>query len=140
MTDSATVTQMSPAEFVSTAHSIEEQVGKVIVGQQEVVRGILTCVLAGGHALLEGVPGLGKTMLIRTLGQALDLSFSPCLCLFFEPLQFLKFSIAPYQTLLNILNFWQSFPVQFFLNGCQQRPCKQRIIRSLIFFLPISTI
>jgi MoxR-like ATPase len=76
MPDTATASQLSPAEFVSTAHSIEEEVGKVIVGQQEVVRGILTCVLAGGHALLEGVPGLGKTMLIRTLGEALDLSFS----------------------------------------------------------------
>jgi MoxR-like ATPase len=67
---------MSPAEFVRIARAIEDEVGKVIVGQQEIVRGILTCVLAGGHALLEGVPGLGKTMLVRTLGQVLDLSFS----------------------------------------------------------------
>jgi MoxR-like ATPase len=76
MPETATATQMSPAEFVRAARSIEEEVGKVIVGQQEVVRGILTCVLAGGHALLEGVPGLGKTMLVRTLGTTLDLSFS----------------------------------------------------------------
>jgi MoxR-like ATPase len=76
MADSATATQMSPAEFVRVARAIEDEIGKVIVGQQEVVRGILTCVLAGGHALLEGVPGLGKTMLVRTLGQVLDLSFS----------------------------------------------------------------
>src|SRR5213076_3190569 len=71
-----TAVQMSPAEFVRVARTIEDEVGKIIVGQQEVVRGILTCVLAGGHALLEGVPGLGKTMLIRTLGDVLDLSFS----------------------------------------------------------------
>src|SRR3712207_87345 len=76
MADIATRTEMTPTEFVRTARAIEEEVGKVIVGQQEVVRGILTCVLAGGHALLEGVPGLGKTMLVRTLGQVLDLSFS----------------------------------------------------------------
>jgi MoxR-like ATPase len=76
MPESATQTQMSPADFVRTARAIEEEVGKVIVGQQEILRGILTCVLAGGHALLEGVPGLGKTMLVRTLGQALELSFS----------------------------------------------------------------
>src|SRR5918996_1153229 len=76
MPETATATQMSPAEFVRATRSIEEEVGKVIVGQQEVVRGILTCVLAGGHALLEGVPGLGKTMLVRTLGTTLDLSFS----------------------------------------------------------------
>src|ERR1051325_9626982 len=76
MADSATATQMSPAEFVRVARAIEDEVGKIIVGQQEVVRGILTCVLAGGHALLEGVPGLGKTMLVRTLGEVLDLSFS----------------------------------------------------------------
>jgi MoxR-like ATPase len=69
-------TQMTPAEFVRVARAIEDEVAKVIVGQQEVVRGILTCVLAGGHALLEGVPGLGKTMLVRTLGQVLDLTFS----------------------------------------------------------------
>src|SRR5438876_11854892 len=76
MPEIATTTQMSPAEFVRVARTIEDEVAKVIVGQQEVVRGILTCVLAGGHALLEGVPGLGKTMLVRTLGRVLDLSFS----------------------------------------------------------------
>ena len=68
--------QLAPADFIRIARSIEEEVGKVIVGQDEVVRGILTCVLAGGHALLEGVPGLGKTMLVRTLSEVLDLSFS----------------------------------------------------------------
>src|SRR3954466_12402590 len=68
--------QLPPAEFIRIAKTIEDEVGKVIVGQDQVVRGILTCVLAGGHALLEGVPGLGKTMLIRTLSDVLDLSFS----------------------------------------------------------------
>src|SRR5215207_11439443 len=68
--------QFGPSEFIGIAKSIEDEVGKIIVGQDEVVRGILTCVLAGGHALLEGVPGLGKTMLIRTLSDVLDLSFS----------------------------------------------------------------
>jgi MoxR-like ATPase len=76
MVDTATAAPMTPADFVRTARMIEDEVAKVIVGQQEIVRGILTCVLAGGHALLEGVPGLGKTMLVRTLGQVLDLSFS----------------------------------------------------------------
>ncbi|MFN8524024.1 MAG: MoxR family ATPase [Chloroflexota bacterium] len=68
--------QLVPADFIATARAIEEEIAKVIVGQDEVVRGILTCVLAGGHALLEGVPGLGKTMLVRTLSDVLDLSFS----------------------------------------------------------------
>jgi MoxR-like ATPase len=67
---------LSPADFIKIAGSIEQEVGKVIVGQDEVVRGILTCILAEGHALLEGVPGLGKTMLVRTLSEVLDLSFS----------------------------------------------------------------
>ncbi|MCA9659807.1 MAG: MoxR family ATPase [Myxococcales bacterium] len=49
---------------------------EVIVGQSEIIRGVLICLLAGGHGLLEGVPGLGKTLLIRTLSQALDLSFA----------------------------------------------------------------
>ncbi len=63
-------------QFSEIARSIEAEVGKVIVGQQEVVRSTLICMLAGGHALLEGVPGLGKTMLIRTLGDVLNLKFS----------------------------------------------------------------
>ncbi len=63
-------------QFGEIARSIEAELGKVIVGQQEVVRSVIICVLAGGHALLEGVPGLGKTMLIRTLGDVLDLKFS----------------------------------------------------------------
>jgi MoxR-like ATPase len=71
-----TSTELSVAEFRDTAANIEAEVGKVIVGQKEVVRHVLIAILAGGHVLLEGVPGLGKTMLIRTLGQALDLQFS----------------------------------------------------------------
>jgi MoxR-like ATPase len=69
-------TALSVDEFRQTAADIELEVGKVIVGQKEVVRHVLVAILAGGHALLEGVPGLGKTMLIRTLGQALRLEFS----------------------------------------------------------------
>jgi MoxR-like ATPase len=68
--------QLAPADFIKIAKAIEDEVGKIIVGQDDVIRGILTCVLAGGHALLEGVPGLGKTMLVRTLSDVLDLSFS----------------------------------------------------------------
>ncbi len=67
---------LSPETFLEYASKIEEQVGRVIVGQKEVVRHTLMGVLAGGHALLEGVPGLGKTALIRAFGQALDLKFS----------------------------------------------------------------
>ena len=63
-------------QFRQHAEKIESEVGKVIVGQNEVVRHVLVSILAGGHVLLEGVPGLGKTMLIRTLGEALDLKFS----------------------------------------------------------------
>jgi MoxR-like ATPase len=66
----------TPYRFIETARSIEAEVGRVIIGQPEVVRGVLTCLLAGGHALLEGIPGLGKTLLVRTIGEAVDLSFS----------------------------------------------------------------
>jgi MoxR-like ATPase len=62
--------------FQQYSRAIETEVAKVIVGQQEVVRLVLVSLLAGGHLLLEGVPGLGKTMLIRTLGQVLDLQFA----------------------------------------------------------------
>ncbi len=63
-------------DFHQTAQAILSEVGKVIVGQETVVRQVLMCVISGGHALLEGVPGLGKTMLIRTLADVLDLKFS----------------------------------------------------------------
>lgn len=75
MTSAATA-QFSVEAFRQTAAAIEAQVGRVIVGQKEVVRTTLIAIIAGGHTLLEGVPGLGKTMLIRTLGQALNLEFS----------------------------------------------------------------
>jgi len=63
-------------KFHEHASRIESEVGRVIVGQSQVVRHVLVGILAGGHVLLEGVPGLGKTLLIRTLAQALDLDFS----------------------------------------------------------------
>lgn len=56
--------------------ALASEVGRVIVGQQRVVTGVVTCLLAGGHGLLEGVPGLGKTLLIRTLASAVKLDFS----------------------------------------------------------------
>lgn len=55
---------------------LREEVGKVIVGQKTVVDQLLWCLVAGGHALLEGIPGLGKTMLVRTVADAVDLRFS----------------------------------------------------------------
>ena len=67
---------MKLEEFSSIARSIEAEVSKVIVGQQEVLRSAIICILSGRHALLEGVPGLGKTMLIRTLADVLSLKFS----------------------------------------------------------------
>jgi len=67
---------MSAEQFRQIATAIEAQVGRVIVGQRELVRHTLTTMLAGGNALLEGVPGLGKTMLVRTLAQAVDCQFS----------------------------------------------------------------
>lgn len=76
MTTMLETTELSVAEFRETAVAIEEEVGKVIVGQANVVRHVLVGILSGGHVLLEGVPGLGKTMLIRTLGQVLHLDFS----------------------------------------------------------------
>lgn len=67
---------MQIEEFSALAQAIEAEVGRVIVGQQDVVRSTLIGVLAGRHILLEGVPGLGKTQLIRTLADVLDLEFS----------------------------------------------------------------
>ena len=67
---------VSPEQYAEIAESIEREVGKVIVGQDRLVRTVVTCLLAEGHALLEGVPGLGKTMLLKALSQAVDLPFS----------------------------------------------------------------
>src|SRR6516162_8121001 len=73
----ATAPMAERAEQFRQAYArVRSEVGKVIVGHQEVVDGVLTCLFVGGHALLEGVPGLGKTMLVRTLSQVLDLKFN----------------------------------------------------------------
>ncbi len=69
-------TEMSVSTFRDITRRIEEEVAKTMVGQAPIVRDVLICILAGGHALLEGVPGLGKTMLVRTLAETLDLRFS----------------------------------------------------------------
>jgi len=59
------------------AHAaLREQIGKIIVGHDAIVEGTLIALLAGGHVLLEGVPGLGKTLLVRTLSEVLDISFN----------------------------------------------------------------
>ena len=64
------------ARFRESYAAVRERVQSVIVGQEEIIDGVLTCLFVGGHALLEGVPGLGKTLLIRTLSEALSLNFS----------------------------------------------------------------
>ncbi|WP_042160649.1 AAA family ATPase [Paenibacillus gorillae] len=63
-------------EAAARIAALKEEIGRIIVGQQEVVEQLLWCLLAGGHALLEGIPGLGKTMLIRTVADTVDLQFS----------------------------------------------------------------
>jgi MoxR-like ATPase len=64
------------ADFQKDFQRIEKELGKVIVGHHDVIRGVLTALFAGGHCLLEGVPGLGKTLLVRTLGSVLQLKFN----------------------------------------------------------------
>lgn len=63
-------------EFRRRYQAVFDQIRRVIVGHEEIVRGVLTCLFVGGHCLLEGVPGLGKTLLVRTLAETLDLQFS----------------------------------------------------------------
>jgi MoxR-like ATPase len=64
---------MTPERYGEIAAAIRDEIGTVIVGQDELVRHVLVCLLSEGHALLEGVPGLGKTMLLKTLASAVDL-------------------------------------------------------------------
>jgi MoxR-like ATPase len=64
------------SEFQKQIGALREEIGRVIVGNREVIDGVLSCMLGSSHALLEGVPGLGKTMLVRTLAGVLGLEFS----------------------------------------------------------------
>lgn len=69
-------TESQIASFRQSYSALRDEIGKVIVGHTDIVDGTLIAILAGGHVLLEGVPGLGKTLLVRTLSEVLDLSFS----------------------------------------------------------------
>jgi MoxR-like ATPase len=68
--------EISPDEYATRALAIEHEIAKVIVGQRDLVRTVVICLLCEGHALLEGVPGLGKTQLLKTLSDVVDLDFS----------------------------------------------------------------
>src|SRR3954469_1305766 len=63
-------------EFRSAYNKAKAEIAKVIVGHDDIIHGVLTCLFVGGHALLEGVPGLGKTLLVRTLADAVALDFN----------------------------------------------------------------
>ena len=71
-----TTLTLTPERSTEVVQAIEDQIGRVIVGQSALVRSVLVCLLAEGHALLEGVPGLGKTQLLKTLAQVVDVDFS----------------------------------------------------------------
>jgi len=68
--------QERAGQFRQEYDKVFQEIAKVIVGSHDIVHGILTCLFVGGHALLEGVPGLGKTLLVRTLAEVLDLKFN----------------------------------------------------------------
>ncbi len=76
MAGTETAVEQQVAEFQTQFRKLSDEVGKMIVGHHDIVEGVLVCLFAGGHTLLEGVPGLGKTLLIRTLSEALSLQFS----------------------------------------------------------------
>src|SRR5437899_3607072 len=67
---------MTPERYAEVAGAVEREIAKVIVGQRDLVRSVVVAVLCEGHVLLEGVPGLGKTQLLKTLSQAVALEFS----------------------------------------------------------------
>jgi len=68
-------TENEIADLVAKVDLLKQSMGKVIIGQKDVIDLLVTCLLAGGHALVEGVPGLGKTLLVKSLAQATDMQF-----------------------------------------------------------------
>ncbi|HST79886.1 MAG TPA: MoxR family ATPase [Verrucomicrobiae bacterium] len=76
MTEVLNVDSASVDRAIGNLTRVREEISKVIVGQQDVIEGVLICLVAGGHVLLEGVPGLGKTTLLRTLSHVMDLQYS----------------------------------------------------------------
>ena len=64
------------SSFGTDFENVRSEIGKAVVGHEEIVDGVITCLFAGGHALLEGVPGLGKTLLVKSLSDALQLQFN----------------------------------------------------------------
>lgn len=76
MSNVAEAMQQQAEEFRNRYKAVKEQIGKIIVGHDDIVHGVLTAMFVGGHCLLEGVPGLGKTMLVRTLSETLSLDFN----------------------------------------------------------------
>ncbi|MEM6469616.1 MAG: MoxR family ATPase [Planctomycetota bacterium] len=76
MSTTAESAEARAEEFRDRYEKIREMIGRVIVGHDDIVQGVLTAMFCGGHCLLEGVPGLGKTMLVRTLSEVMDLDFN----------------------------------------------------------------
>ncbi len=75
MNENLQATEKSVIELIDKLKELKKEIGKVIVGQEEIIDQLLITFLAGGHALLEGVPGLAKTLMIRSLSEAIDLKF-----------------------------------------------------------------
>ncbi len=69
-------TQADITQFIETAQKLERELQAIVIGQERIIRELLLALFAGGHVLLEGVPGLGKTLLVRTLSDALSLKFA----------------------------------------------------------------
>ena len=70
------MTEEAILAFRRDFEAIEQEIGKAIIGQKTLIRDVLTAMVAGGNVLLEGLPGLGKTQLVKTIGKVLDLQFS----------------------------------------------------------------
>ena len=80
MTSSTPSTPMPPEEFRTVFRQLQDELARIIVGQEAVVQALLVACFAGGHVLLEGVPGLGKTLLAKSFAKALGLSFKRVQC------------------------------------------------------------
>ena len=114
-------------EFKQRYTAIQEQIGRVIVGHDEIVHGVLTCLFVGGHCLLEGVPGLGKTLLVKALAGTFAGKFSR---IQFTP-DLMPSDVSGHAVYDPKTNRWSPWTVTPTFSGWYWRPDSSKVLESI---------